>query len=43
MNDICIQENGVAKKNRDLKYSLVWAAMWVVALAALLVLPALGR
>jgi hypothetical protein len=43
MKDICIQPNGVAENNRDLKYSLIWAALWVVSLMALLGLPALGR
>jgi hypothetical protein len=43
MKDICIQQNGVAGNDRDLKYSLIWAALWVVSLMALLGLPALGR
>lgn len=38
MKDICI-----AERSRDLKYSLIWAGLWIVALMALLVLPALGR
>jgi len=43
MTNICTTENGVTQQSRELKYSLIWAAMWVVALMALLVLPALGR
>lgn len=38
MKEACISE-----PNRDLKYSLIWAGLWIVALAALLLLPALGR
>ena len=38
MKDICI-----AEQNRDLKYSLIWAGLWIVSLVALLLLPSLGR
>jgi hypothetical protein len=43
MKDICIEQTGVAEQNRDLKYSLIWAALWVVSLVALLILPTVGR
>ena len=43
MKDICIADEGFAEKNRELKYSLIWAGLWIVALVALLVLPVLGR
>ncbi len=43
MKDICIAEEGVAEKIRELKYSLIWTGLWIVALMALLVLSALGR
>jgi len=43
MNDTCIAGNSVVEKSRDLKYSLIWSALWVVALTALLILPAIGR
>lgn len=41
MKDICLES--IAGKSRDLKYSLIWGALWIVALMALLLLPALGR
>lgn len=43
MNDTYIANEGFAEKNRELKCSLIWAGLWVVALVALLVLPAMGR
>jgi hypothetical protein len=43
MKDICIEQNGVVEQDRDVKYSLIWAALWIVSLVALLVLPAIGR
>jgi len=38
MKDVCI-----AEKNRDLSYSLIWAALWIAALAALLLVPTFTR
>lgn len=43
MKDICIAEANIPGKTRDLSYSLIWGAMWIVALMALLLLPALGH
>jgi hypothetical protein len=42
MKDFCIANEGFAEKERELKYSLIWAGLWIVALMALLVLPVLG-
>jgi len=36
--DVCI-----TGKDRDLSYSLIWAALWIAALASLLLVPAFSR
>jgi hypothetical protein len=43
MKHICIADEGFVEKNRDIRYSLIWAGLWIVALMALLALPAVGR
>jgi hypothetical protein len=43
MKDVCLTEKCLTEKSQELKYSLIWAGLWIAALAALLLMPAFGR